>query len=211
MGGENTISATKLLVVEGNHERDFFTSWWNSKNMTGFQVLPIGGKTKLLVNLKQLKKQSAFRQVTSLVIIRDADDDPAGAFQSVCAALTDNELLAPQHPWQFTEAGLPRTAVVLLPQMGQIGALEELLLQTVQTDPMSVEADRLIQIAVDTLTVPSQRIPPPLHKRGKARVHAFLSTFEEPDRDQGKAALAGVWDFNHPALQPLLEIISQME
>ena len=99
----------------------------------------------------------------------------------------------------------------MLPRLGQNGALEELLLETVTADPLYTEAHSLIQTAVVTLSAPGQRTPPPAHKLGKARVHAFLSTFEHPDRDQGKAALAGVWDFNHPALQPLLEIIRQMQ
>ena len=210
MGKENEISASKLLIVEGNHERDFFTSWFEVLGITDIQVMPIGGKTLLQANLAPLVKQSAFRQVTCLVVVRDADDDPQGAFQSVHDTLTNCGLDARQHAWEFTWTGTPRTAIVLMPQLDQPGALEELLMQTVQNDPMAAEAGQFIQTAVYKLPPGGPRKPPPAHKQGKARVHAFLATFDEPDKDQGKAAKAGVWNFNHPALQPLLAILRQM-
>jgi len=96
MPAENTITATKLPVVEGSHEKDFFKAMWRNLGLTGFQVLPIGGKEGLRLSLASLKNQSAFPQVTSVVIVRDADDNHAGAFQSVCAALASNGLPVPQ-------------------------------------------------------------------------------------------------------------------
>ena len=72
----------KLLIVEGNHERDFFTAWMKHLGKTDVQVMPIGGKTILASRLTALCKQEGFDTVVTLVIVRDADDNPAAAFRS---------------------------------------------------------------------------------------------------------------------------------
>jgi len=209
----NKIQKTKLLIVEGNHEDDFFEAWLKHLGKTDVQPMPIGGKTLLGDNLKVLKSQSAFRQVETLVIVRDGDDNPAGAFTSVCGSLTGAGLAAPAIPWMLPPGGAasPRIGVLILPDGSLDGALEELLIPTVSTDPLYPHAEALVAQAVSTLPIDTHpRNPPPKHRLGKARVHAFLSTFEEPDKDQGKAALAGVWDFNHASLAPLGAILAAM-
>jgi hypothetical protein len=87
MDKQNAIHKTKLLLVEGNHERDVFNAWLKALDRTDIQVMPIAGKTRLRDELGLLVKQTAFPTVTSLVVVRDADDNPATAFISVHDAL----------------------------------------------------------------------------------------------------------------------------
>lgn len=229
----NDLKLRKVLVVEGNHERDFFTAFFDHIGRTDVQVMPIGGKTLLSANLLMLVKEADFPAVDTLVVARDADDQPGqpgnhgGAFASVIRDMTNAGLPVPPAPWQWHAAINPhspvtpplamRTAVLILPDAITQGALEELLVQTVATDVMYPDSDALVAKAVATLPAPAAqnaapvvRAHTPAHKRGKARVHAFLSTFESPDLDQGKAALRGVWDFNHASLQPLRAILQAM-
>ncbi len=210
MPNPNTIALSKLLIVEGNHERDTFDAWFRALGINDIQILPIGGKTQLAENLAALVRQPNFPSVVSLVIVRDADDNPSRAFQSVADALRRVDLTSPAVAWAF-QNGTPRVAVIILPSADRTGALEELLIQTVENDPLHPAAIQLIEDTVGALSIDgAPRRPPPEHRRGKARLHAFLSTYEEPDRDPGKAALAGAWNFAHPALQPLLQILQQM-
>lgn len=213
------IKMIKLLVVEGNHERDFFKAWLGLLRITDIQVMPIGGKTNLSANLQALVRQQRFREVVSLVIVRDADDDPGSAFRSVCSALQAVAIAPlPAASWAWHTLANPRNTavqmkacVLVLPDASSNGALEELLMQTVAGDPMYGDAVGLISGAVAKLSQPtSPRQPPPAHRHGKARAHAFLSTFEAPDKDQGKAAASGVWDFAHPALNPLEQMLRAM-
>ncbi len=44
--------------------------------------------------------------------------------------------------------------------------------------------------------------------RFKAKVHAFLATFVDPDKDLGK--VTGVWQYSHHALAPVLELLQSM-
>ena len=206
----NRVRKAKLLIVEGNHERDFFEAWLKHLERDDIQVMPIGGKTLLRESLRVLVKQADFKMVKSLVVVRDADDDPKGAFQSVADALVNAGLRAPRSSFCFVENVTPQTAVLILPGQSTQGALEEFLLKTVVNDPVAPKVDEFIESAVVTLSKGGVRKPPPPHRRGKAKVHAFLATFEHPDRDLGKAAKEGVWDFNHASLHPIEEILTGM-
>ena len=210
MSKANTIQQPKLLIVEGNHERDFFEAWLLALGLRDIQVLPIGGKTRLRENLVALVKQYLFPTVTSLVVVRDADDNPAGAFQSVCDALLNARLPTPDEALTLTIGTTPTVGIAVMPATDRTGALEELLLDAAIADPLAASAQQFITDAVAVLDATGHRAAPPEHRRGKARVHAYLATFEEPDKDPGKAALAGVWDFNHAALAPLLQLLQRM-
>jgi hypothetical protein len=210
MDKQNEIQKTKLLLVEGNHERDVFNAWLKALDRTDIQVMPIAGKTRLRDELGLLVKQATFYTVTSLVVVRDADDNPAAAFDSVRDALLSKGLTPPQLPWQLTDEPSPRTGIVIVPGADRQGALEELLLATVDDDPLADAAHAFIADAVETLTQAGRRPPPPSHRRGKAEIHAFLATYEEPDRDPGKAALAGVWHFDHESMKALTLLLSAM-
>lgn len=210
MPKENEIRKTKLLIVEGNHERDFFDAWFFHLGITEIQVLPIGGKTQLAGNLKALVKQANFSSVVSLVIVRDADDNPVGAFQSVGSALKGVRLPVPPAVEQFITRDALKIASVITPCNGRNGALEELLLETSAADPLTSTAANYIDGAVASLNENHARPAPPVYKQCKAKIHAFLATFEDPDKDPGKAALAGIWDFDHPALGPIRTILYQM-
>lgn len=209
MSKSNTIQKTKLLIVEGNHERDFFEAWLRILGTQDIQVMPIGGKYLLRDNLTALVKQRLFPTVTSMVVVRDADDNPAGAFDSVCSALTSVGLTRPSQVYTFTP-GMPAIAVVIVPGANRSGALEELLLETVDVDPVAVSAQTFITDTMALLATNGLRNPPPAHRYGKACTHAFLATFEEPDKDLGKAALSGVWNFQHGTLIPILQVLQQM-
>ena len=218
---ESSIRKPKLLIVEGNHERDFFTKWLEILNKDNIQVIPIGGKTRFKDTFVELVQQPEILNVISILIIRDADDNPSSAFQSVCDALKsdratkflediDITLQLPKSAWTFTQNTTPKIGIAILPAKDQIGALEELLLQTVPDDPMTGKSYQFIDDAIITLNNPSSRRPPPSHRIGKARVHAFLATFKHPDRDQGKAALDNVWNFQHKSLDSLRAILEEL-
>jgi hypothetical protein len=207
------IRKPKLLLVEGRHDEEFFTAWLSFLKITDTQVLVYEGMTKLRNYLGLLVKRPEFLdgKITSLVIVRDADDNPRGGFQSVSDTLKACHLPVPSKPWAIASNTNPQVGIVILPGPDRSGALEELLLDAADQDIVYPMALDLIDRSVAALSVPgAPRNPPPVHRRGKARIHAFLSTFEEPDRDPGKAVLAGIWNFEHPALQPLGKLLLQM-
>lgn len=212
---------SKIMIVEGNHERNFFEAWLEAINLVDIQVLSIGGKDRFKGDFPVLVRSPNFVNIVSILIVRDADDDPKSAFESVCSVLRSPRVISslsnkgivlkiPESQWIFTQGTIPKVGIAILPARDQTGALEELLLQTIDNDPMSKKSHDFIDDTIVTLSNPDYRNPPPSHRVGKAKIHAFLSTFEEPDKDQGKAALASVWNFEHRALESLCKILKEL-
>lgn len=78
------VEQARLVVVEGKDEEFFFSALLEHLGLSGVQIVPIGGKSKLRENLKALVRLPGFRQkVTHVGIVRDADDDARAAFQSL--------------------------------------------------------------------------------------------------------------------------------
>jgi hypothetical protein len=90
------IRKRKLLIGEGKDEEHFFKALLQQLGLDEIQALGIGGKDRLREKLKGLKTDKNWRHVSSIGILRDADDDPDAAFQSVCDALDAAGLPVPK-------------------------------------------------------------------------------------------------------------------
>src|SRR6266536_2324909 len=112
-----TIEHPSVLVVEGNDEERFFKALSNHLQITGIQVLGLGGKTNLRPNLRAMALTPNFKQVARLGVVRDADDNPDAAFRSVCDALIAAGLTAPPGTCVY-HGNSPSVAVLILPQTG---------------------------------------------------------------------------------------------
>jgi hypothetical protein len=196
------ISKPNLLVVEGVEERVFFNALIGHLRLQNVQVLPIGGKTKLRDELGALVISPSFASVVSLGVVRDADDDPDGAFQSVRGALTSVGLPSPERP--LTPVGTaPEVTVVILPEPGKPGMLEDLCLQSVAQDPSMLCVEELFRC------LPTQGLPLP-RNMSKARIQVFLASREEPGKRVGEAAQAGYWPWDDKAFDHLKAFLRQI-
>lgn len=179
------------------------SGWRQNSNSQTVQVL------RLLPN---------FSTLSHLLIIRDADDNQTGAFESVCSALNEADFIAPPEAWrwQLPQNQDPALCVAILPSISQEGALEELLLQTVADDEVLKLTKKYIKDAYDyrqanfDVSKYDSIAPPSEVHRGKATALAYMVTRIADMREVGRAAQKDVWDWNHLALQPLKEIIEQM-
>lgn len=224
----NDLKATKAILVEGSHEAHFFRSLLRHLQVNGVQVLNYEGMSKLREFLEGFTKDPQFDFLQSVIVTRDADANPAGSFQSVQGSLNHYNIPVAAAPWGWGSGDNPRSTIdpklqlrsfiMIFPNAGQIGALEEILLEASVDDPMHAEAIALIDSAVVKVPAPAPegtpkprpRAHPRGHWRGKAKVHALLSTFERPDLDQGKAAAEGYWDFNHQAFERIRTAVSAL-
>ena len=68
------------------------------------------------------------RILRGILVMVDADDDPGKAFDLACEALTFAEFPAPDAQFALHQVGDLRTAVYLVPGLGETGTLEHLLL-----------------------------------------------------------------------------------
>jgi hypothetical protein len=195
------ISEPNILIVEGDEDKLFFEALIEHLRLPKIQVMSIGGKTQIRRNLKTLTISSGFSMVRFLQIIRDADEDPPAAFQSVRDALQAANLPVPDSP--VVVAGRqPSVAVMILPDESTQGALEDLCLQAVAPDPAIACVKQYF------LCLEQQGLQLPKNV-SKAKVHAFLASRAEADKRLGEAAQAGYWPWNSNAFDQLKNFLQQ--
>ncbi|HIC91689.1 MAG TPA: hypothetical protein EYP21_06455 [Syntrophaceae bacterium] len=195
------IMRSRILVVEGKDEELFFSGLINHLGLAeNLQVLGIGGKDKLRRNLKALKSAPNFAQVVSLGLVRDADENPAAALQSVRDALQAENLPAPMHPMEPV-GNSPQVTIMILPDESTPGMLEDLCLRAVARDPAMHCVVQYFQCLQDRDLI---FLP---HKMSKAKVHVFLASRSEPDRRLGEAAKAGYWPWDNEAFEQVKKFL----
>ncbi|MBF0525160.1 MAG: hypothetical protein HQK56_08685 [Deltaproteobacteria bacterium] len=87
-----SIKQEKLLLVEGMDAKWFFIYALKANGIEGVQVINFGGIGEFKAKIRSLKEFDEFSNVKTLVICRDAETDPAAAFQSVIDSLRIAEL-----------------------------------------------------------------------------------------------------------------------
>lgn len=191
----------KLLVGEGKEEVNFFEALLRYSNVADVQLEQCGGKTRLSNYIATLPKRPGFANLVAIAITRDADHDAEAAFQSVCTALENAQLITPQTSGSFG-AGNPKVGVFILPDCQNRGMLEDLCLASVTADPAMTCVDDFIRCVENTGRQPDNL--------AKARVHAWLASHIVPDKRLGEAALAGYWDWDSPAFDLLKQFLHQL-
>ncbi|MBI3079007.1 MAG: hypothetical protein HYY85_18810 [Deltaproteobacteria bacterium] len=196
------ITSPKVLVVEGKDEGLFFEALIGHLGLQAVQVLPIGGKTQLRRNLAALKLAPGFHRVVCLGVVRDANADPDGAFQSVCDALRTVDLPVPKRPMVLAGSA-PQVSVMILPGEGNPGMLEDLCVSAVASDPAMLCVNGYFRC------LEQQGVSLP-RNIAKARVQAFLSSREEPGKRLGEAAQAGYWPWEERSFDQTRSFLQEM-
>lgn len=193
------LNKKRLLLVEGKDECNFFTALLKHYKLElGIQVIEAGGISQFGSMLKNILLSSMQNRIKlqSLGVIRDADDSPESALQSVKNALRNNTLPCPEFPAQFT-GERPRVGIFVLPSGDTSGNLETLCRCSVENNHKAACADDDIRcLKKDTIK-----------SEDKAFAHAYLAAGDDPMARVGEGALAGVWDFEHEMFKPLIRFL----
>lgn len=199
MQGLEKVKKTKLLIVEGKEDEYFFTALMSHLLLDDIQVMPIGGKTLLRDSVEALSLAPNFNKVITLGITRDADDNPSGAFQSVCDAISNANLRPPSKQLSVAN-GKPRTVIMILPKPGITGTLEDVCLDSVANTP---EMECLTE-HLDCIKEKTGNLPDDL---SKAKIHALLATKSEPGLRLGEAAQKGYWQWDNTAFEQIKQFL----
>jgi hypothetical protein len=192
-----------LLLVEGVDELLFFEALIRNFHLdddnSRIQIVPLEGANSLRAKIKAVTLTRGFSRVTSLVIVRDANSNPNGAFSSVCDALANSQLSVPKSRMVLVGTN-PSVGVMLLP-VNRPGMLEDVCLEAVNNDvamPCVNSYFRcLSEHGISTFQNPS-----------KSRVHAFLASKHETKR-LGEAAKAGYWPWDAQAFRSVVMFLRQ--
>jgi len=196
------IDTPKQLLVEGRDAQEFFKALLGHLQIADVQVQNFGGVNDLRGFLKAFVRMPGFLHVESVGIVRDAEDNPSAAFQSVRDALLHVGLPAPTTVKEVSD-NHPRVSILLLPDAQSTGSLETLCLRSVMSDPaMKCVFEYMECVARKAGTLP--------HPLDKARVQAFLASRERPGLLLGQAAHRGYWDFDSPEMRHVTDFLRNL-
>ncbi len=199
------ITLAKLLLVEGNTPMHFFEALLRHLGLSGgIEVHNFGGVPDLNTFLRTLVVTPGFGRVTSVGIVRDAEDKlAASARQSVSNALAAVGLSDP------TRTPPVRTAVFILPDDTHPGMIETLCMRAVEYEPSLTGVFRCVEdffacLGRNGVPLPSE---PALAKN---RAQAYLATRPDTQLFPGLAAYRGYWPWGSPAFQPLVQFLQAL-
>ncbi len=196
------INSDRLLLVEGRDEANLFPALIKSclGDDAGIQVIAAGGKEQFPSRLAAIQIGAMARQsFRTLGVVRDADDSPAGAFQSVCDHLRNVGYEPPSSFGKFSDAS-PAVGVFIAPDGNQSGAIETLCRQSVEDS----EAGKCVEQYLECLR---ERNAMESRNEDKSFAHAYLAAMRDPMARVGEGACQGVWNFDSPAFGKLLKFI----
>jgi len=195
------IEQPNVLIVEGADEVNLFRKLRNSMGVEKLQILGVGGKDKIRVDLElianDLKQETPL--VASIGIIRDADQDPKAAFQSVQAALKKWDLPVPNQVLE--PAGeRPCVRIMILPGFNRKGSLETLCIKSVGHDPAATCVEEYVQC----LRKNKIKLPANLDK---TRAYTFMASRQVPEDEIGVGAQKSYWNLDSSAFDEVKNFI----
>ena len=200
-GSRVPITCSKVLIVDGMDAFYFLKALLAHLRLRRhIEIRNYGGNSELANYLETLPVISGFDGVASLGIVRDAEDQEAGAaFQSVCGGLGRAGLGVPDMPMALSNS-TPQVSVYILPDCQRPGMLETLCPETIADDPTVQCIDRYYE-CLRTEGVDHPR------NLTKARAQAFLASRPRFVAHIGQAAHAGYWAWGSPALGRLKQFL----
>lgn len=141
--------------------------------------------------------------IRSIGVIRDADDDAARAFRSVCDQLRNTGYAPPAAHGEFSGA-VPSIGVFIIPDGAEPGAMETLCRRSVEGTDAAGCVDAYLECLERHGALSSNNLD-------KSFAHAWLAAARNPVARVGEGARSGVWDFGSPAFAPLSRFLRDLE
>ena len=186
------------LLVEGKAQQNFFEALIQHLRLQNEpQIQDFGGVSELRGFLEAFVNSPGFGSVTSMGIVRDAEESAAAARQSVQDSLRNAGLPL---PGDVGESGSPVVHILILPDDADAGMIETLLCQSVADQPLNRCIDDFLD-CVDALPDIDIRNP------HKARAQAYLATRPSPGVSVGVAAQKGYWPLDHAAFSGVRDFL----
>jgi len=206
--GPERIHKPKLLLVEGREDQKVFKELCAHWSIEGIQIVQMEGIKNLKARLEVLVRDPSFRNLRTLAIARDADNNAQNAFQSVRDALSKCPPLQKSLPSKsgVRGEGRPAITVFVAPDNTSPGNLETMLNKTKAGDSIAACIDEFFGcLGRETDVKLSGR------HQDKARAYARIAASSNPARSIGHSVQAsGVWDLNHESLAPVKAFLSEL-
>jgi len=194
------IEKTKIIAVEGKDEINFFSALFKHLSITEIQLINFGGKDNFSNRIEQIVKLDNFENVTHFGLIRDADNNYKGAFESISNSLKKVNLPIPNGKSYFSTKGIPKIGVFIMPGINKVGMLESLCIETIKND----KEFECIEDFIDCL--PAKPI-----KMEKSIIQIYLATKNPIVNSLGLGALKGHINFDNTKIKSLIDFILEFD
>lgn len=190
------VTLTKVLLAEGDTPAHFVEALLQQLGLgKTIEVRNFGGIKDLKLALAALAATQEFRQVVSLGIVRDAENDARAARQSVNDAVAAANIGRHVHVAEF-----------IVPDNAAPGILETLCINAVRQHPSLANEMHCVEAFFSCLEQRGIRFPDPV-RQAKNVAQAFLATRPEAQMFPGIAAYRGYWPWDSPAFEPLKQFL----
>ena len=194
------IESERLLLVEGPDDQNLLKALihhWPDDAHPDVQFIVAHGVStfKAKIDAIRIAARRDGRNLRAIGIVRDADQDAAGAWRSVCDAVASSGLEPPDRHAAFSDAS-PSVGIFIMPDGESNGVLETLCRRAVAEKPAAHCVERYLT-CLDEHDAMSSR------NRDKSFAHAYLASRRDPVARVGEAGRQGVWNFEHEAFAAL--------
>ncbi|EHD20717.1 hypothetical protein BrE312_1302 [Brenneria sp. EniD312] len=205
------IENKKLLLVEGKDEEGFFEALCDFLGIGDIKIIKTNGKERFKPEFDAIINAPGFEIVTSLGIVRDADNTMAGAISSINSSLKKHNMPQPQGHNTFSSNEKIKVGIFIAPGFQDNGMLENLVLETVLTHPVKKFSDKYIDDLKGNLapTVDDCQYNFPRNEH-KARLHSFLAGMEHYVPSLGIAAQKGYFNLASESLNDISHFLRSL-
>ena len=208
---KKTITQPNLILCEGEDATQFIIRYLEhlrkrDEEFEPFIAFDYGGNEELSTFLFEIKRYPGFDMVTSIIIIRDSENDHNSAIQSVKYALKKSGFPVPIEPNNIERDENMSVAFSLFPSLSKIdlnGTLEDLLIENLKEDGADSFLEG-IQSFLDDLKSKGRRFKW-FHK---TKLHTYFSVTDDyVTKPIGLATEAGAFDLDCTEMNSLKELL----
>lgn len=193
------LSRQRLLIVEGRDEVQLVEALLQAGGRDDVEVRSFDGVDNLKGYLKALTQVGGFENLSSLGIMRDAEDDANRALVRIQGGLAAAGLGTPGA--SLTPMGArPRVVVLINPHGRESGSLEDVCLAAAENDPALGCVEEYVRCL--------GRVGASPVRPAKSRVHALIAAKDRPELSLGTATKRGYFPLDHAAFEPIRKLIS---
>lgn len=193
------------LIVEGKDEEYFFEKLFKHMSLEKqIKIWSLDGVDNMSNKLKVIQANPEFGKVSTLAIIRDADNSISSALQSTKDILRSLNLPVPENNMSFQQGDRIKTGVFIMPGENIEGKMLEDLCLSTKSDDINIE---LINEYLSKLKENGSTYP---NNESKAKCLIYLASSEKVVNSIGIGAKKGYWNLDHSCLDDLKVFVNKI-
>lgn len=198
------ISEPGIILVEGKNDERFIGAFIKGMNIDKIQLISVGSKDKFSKGLKSILP--FIDKIKCIGIMRDAEEDPQKAIQSIQSILKNNNLPYPSRPLEISRDIDKPAIIFLVVPPDKSGSLETLCLDSLAQD----EVMRCVSLYTECLKNHNIEIDKfTKAKLDKLKLQVLLAS-KEPEKRLGEAAEAGLLPLGSESFECIREFLRKV-